>query len=191
MFIAIEGLDGTGKSTLTKALAEHLGMEHLTTPSGRYKPVRKEIDRIHYNDPYARQLFYASTVMQLSNTVGRKLNDGHSVVVDRYWLSTQVYHHWKTSGNSLPLHDVEKKLIVPDLTVYIHVPYRERKKRLKSRESNTSEDIKTLSPSADSTLNEFYRLALQNNQVVNQWLEVDGKSPIELIVQRVCNELHL
>lgn len=33
MFIAIEGLDGSGKSTITKALAQHMGMEHLTTPT--------------------------------------------------------------------------------------------------------------------------------------------------------------
>lgn len=191
MFIAIEGLDGSGKSIVTKALAQQMKMEHLTTPSCQYRPVRKIIDRIHDEDHYARQLFYTSTVMHLSNEVRQILNNGRSAVVDRYWLSTQVYHHWKTSGNGLPLHDVEDRLIVPDLTVFIYVPYMVRKERLNSRQSNTPEDNKTLSSSADSTLNEFYRVAARQSPVVGRWLEVDGTLPTEAIVKQVRTALHM
>ncbi|WP_299728825.1 AAA family ATPase [uncultured Endozoicomonas sp.] len=190
MFIAIEGLDGSGKSTVTTALARHLNIEHLTTPSTQYKMVRAEVDRIHNNDPFARQLFYASTVMQLSNTVSEMMKSGRSAIVDRYWLSTQVYHHWKTQGNSFPLKDVESRLVVPDATIFIHVPFQERKHRISSRNDNTTEDNKTLTAEADSTLNEFYRVIAGNSKVVGEWFEVDGTLPTRELVQHICDVLN-
>ena len=152
--------------------------------------VRAEVDRIHNNDPLARQLFYASTVMQLSNTVSEMMKSGRSAIVDRYWLSTQMYHHWKTKGNSFPLKDVESRLVIPDATIFIRVPLKERKRRLSARHINTAEDNKTLTAEADSTLNEFYRLIAEHSSVVGEWIEVDGTLPTSELVYQVCDVLN-
>jgi MoxR-like ATPase len=73
MFIVIEGLDGTGKSTTAKTLAKALGGKFLTTPLDKFKAVRPELDVIYGDESLARQLFYASTAVCSSNQVSEEL----------------------------------------------------------------------------------------------------------------------
>ena len=58
MFIVIEGLDGSGKSTVSKYLAEKLNAKLLTTPGAGFKEVRKQLDTVFEHNTKARQLFY-------------------------------------------------------------------------------------------------------------------------------------
>lgn len=82
MFIVIEGLDGTGKSTTTKALASALNGTFLTTPLDKFKGVRPELETIYGDESLARQLFYASTAVSSSNRVGEELARHECVVID-------------------------------------------------------------------------------------------------------------
>jgi dTMP kinase len=95
MFIVIEGLDGVGKSTIAKALAAEIDAVILTTPGDKFSRIRNELELIYKDSPQARQLFYMSTVVTAANDVRELIAKGKNVIVDRYWLSTQVYHHWK------------------------------------------------------------------------------------------------
>lgn len=88
MFIVIEGLDGTGKSTIAKTLATALNAELLATPDASLKKARPIIDAAYENQPLARQLFYASSVLHLSEKIKGLMAEEKSVIVDRYWLST-------------------------------------------------------------------------------------------------------
>ena len=51
-FIAIEGIDGVGKSTCAKLLAEKMSAYYYKTPSGIFEKVRTTIDISV--DPYTR-----------------------------------------------------------------------------------------------------------------------------------------
>jgi thymidylate kinase len=53
MFIVIEGLDGTGKSTTAKTLAKALGGKFLTTPLDKFKAVRPELEVIYGDESLA------------------------------------------------------------------------------------------------------------------------------------------
>ena len=53
MFIVIEGLDGTGKSTLARSLAQHLGAIHLRTPDESLASVRPILDAMLSETPSA------------------------------------------------------------------------------------------------------------------------------------------
>lgn len=181
MFIVIEGLDGTGKSTITKELASALKAELLNTPDQSLSAARKDIDNAYEGNPYARQLFYASTVVHLSDKIKDLQSQGKNVVLDRYWLSTQVYHSWKCSGKHYQLTEVEKHIQTPDFTIYLNLPLAARKLRLGKREGNTTEDNLTLTNDIDEKLNETYD-SYKNSSIAGKWLEVDVSQNIESII---------
>ncbi|MEY8239601.1 MAG: deoxynucleoside kinase [Cycloclasticus sp.] len=169
MFIVIEGLDGTGKSTAAKTLAKALGGKFLTTPLDKFKTVRPELEEIYSDESLARQLFYASTAVSSSNRVSEELTQNDCVIIDRYWLSTQVCHSWRTAGEYFLLPEVEASILKPDLTVYLNISLEERIKRLGGRSNNTEEDRLTTNVVANAKLNELY-LSYSDSSFVGQWL---------------------
>lgn len=138
LFIVIEGLDGTGKSTLAVKLSERLGAICLKTPPDEFNKVRKTIDKTYDQCGIAAQLFYSSTVAYISYKVKNYLDLKQSVVVDRYWLSTCIYAECR--NNSIDLSIIETKIIKPDLTVWLDLDEKERKQRIKQRGLVTQAD---------------------------------------------------
>ncbi|MGB2738944.1 MAG: dTMP kinase [Cognaticolwellia sp.] len=188
MFIVIEGLDGVGKSTIAKALAEAIGAEVLSTPGKKFNDIREQLDSIYQDNHQARQLFYMSTVVSISEQVRELINKGKNVIVDRYWLSTQVYHQWKSENNHFELADVENKILIPDITLYLHLPLEQRKNRLSERKNNTLEDNLTLIKSADKELNNLY-LQHGNTSVSGRWLSIKANVAVDDVVKNICVEL--
>lgn len=187
-FIVIEGLDGTGKSTTAKALAKALGGIALNTPLDKFKDVRPKLEEIYAEESYGRQLFYASTAIASSIQVKKELVDVPVVVLDRYWLSTQVYHSWRTQGAHFQLSEVEDRLLKPDLTVYLELSLEERIKRLGGRSDNTEEDRQTTELSANLQLNDLYH-AYRHSSCVGKWLKVDASLSTDQIVDKVIKYL--
>lgn len=129
--IVVEGLDGTGKSTLAGALARHLGAELLRTPPAELATVRSSIDAALDQSPVARQLFYAATVVLASDRARSLLAEGRSVVVDRYWFSTLAYA--SVRADAVDLAFMDGGLRRPDVTVYLHVDEATRWERVLTR----------------------------------------------------------
>ena len=98
-FVVVEGLDGTGKSTLARNLSEALGGELMSTPGPIGRRFRAEL-LAEIRDEAARALFYAATVRNAGAIARHRVAMGHWVVMDRYWLSTVAYA--KARGASLP-----------------------------------------------------------------------------------------
>ncbi|CDT06849.1 putative thymidylate kinase [Vibrio crassostreae] len=186
MFIVIEGLDGSGKSTVSKCLAKKLNAKWLTTPGTDFKTTRKHLDAVFKNNPKARQLFYMATVLNVADEAQRLIDSGQHVVVDRYWLSTQVYHCWMSNGQHYKLHEIESGLLRPDLTVYLDLPMDERNERINSRNNCTLEDRKTLTLEADRELRDLYE-GMSYSQPVGEWLLVDASQGVDAIVDTILN----
>jgi dTMP kinase len=131
VFIVVEGLDGTGKSTLAKELSSILDAELLRTPPDEFTDIRNKIDQTYWECGLAAQLFYGSTVAFTSKKVQKFLQRGHSVVVDRYWLSTHAYARCR--DESLDLAEVIPMLKKPDMTIMLYLDEITRLKRIKIR----------------------------------------------------------
>ncbi len=189
MFIVIEGLDGAGKSTIATALAEAIGAELLSTPGKKFNNIREQIDSIYQDNHQARQLFYMSTVVSISEQVRELINKGENVIVDRYWLSTQVYHWWKSNNNHFELIDVANSILIPDITIYLNLPLEQRKNRLRERKNNSLEDNLTLTKSADNELNKLY-WQLSTTSISGRWLSIKADAAVDEVVKSICTELY-
>ncbi len=128
MFIVLEGIDGSGKSTIAKMLAERLHAEHYATPPKKFLEKREEIDLSA--SPEDHYHFYLAGIHQSSAEISKMLQNEKTVVVDRYWVSTLVYH--LVMGAKVDIEDFQG-IILPDVTILLTVNALVQSKRLISR----------------------------------------------------------
>lgn len=145
-FITFEGIDGSGKSTQAKLLADYLsgGEEEVffTKEPGEGKlgqAIRSEIlDRRDIDiEPYAELcLFCADRAQHVRELIVPKLKDGCTVICDRYYDSTLAY---QGSGRMLDPDLVFRMAVAsslgvePDITFFLSIPVEQALLRLKDR----------------------------------------------------------
>lgn len=116
MFIALEGIDCSGKTEVARRLAAHIGAEPYATPPKRFLATRERIDATA--SPEAHYCFYRDSVLQASEDIWELLAEGKDVVCDRYWLTTYVYH--RVMGLNVNPADFDE-VVKPDLTALLMV----------------------------------------------------------------------
>ncbi|WP_244228408.1 dTMP kinase [Mucilaginibacter kameinonensis] len=133
LFIALEGIDGSGKSTQVKLLKKKLegaGLKVYTTCEPTDSPIGKIIrdifsGRMEADHRTIAGLFVADRLDHLlnkKNGILKMLEEGHTVITDRYYLSSYAYQSphmdldWVIQANSL-----SAELLRPDLNVYIDI----------------------------------------------------------------------
>lgn len=131
VFIVVEGIDGTGKTTVSRRLAEKLPAFYYSTPPEEFSEMRKWIDR-EVTTIETRYIFYLTALVLAGNEIRELLKSG-SVVCDRYVLSTTAYH----LALGLPLKYLEAvdtiDLPTPTVTFYLHCEENERLRRIRQR----------------------------------------------------------
>ena len=163
-FIVFEGLDGAGKTTASTALAERIDAVWMTTPSPELRGYREEIITSLRGNQEAAQLFYLATVFDASTRARAILRSGRSVVLDRYFLSTQAYAAFR--GSTLGADELQALLLPADLTVFVDASLETRRGRLITRGASAA-DRETLTREADE--------AIRREHVMRQSLDVCGR----------------
>ncbi|MFA6365377.1 MAG: AAA family ATPase [Candidatus Paceibacterota bacterium] len=141
-FIVLEGLSGSGKTTVAKLLAKKLHAASFKTPSGSFAAVREIIDNTSLS-PSARAFFYLGGILDSSEAI-KTLLKKRTVVCDRYFLTTYCYHKAIGADFSLASADFIKKIKKPDITFLITCEEHERRRRLGIRgmSHNDKQEIK-------------------------------------------------
>ena len=130
MFISLEGVDGSGKSTQARLLAEALGAETtlIREPGGTDAAERiRELlaDPALEIDPFAELLlFSAARADLLARVVRPALERGGTVVADRFADSSVAYQGGARGlGTSHVLSLVDQTIdgLWPDLTIYLRI----------------------------------------------------------------------
>lgn len=185
-FIVFEGLDGSGKSTCAAQLAERIGAALMTTPSPRVRGFRDDLIESLGSSQEAKQLFYLATVFAASEEVSAQLMRGRSVVLDRYFLSTQAYAAFR--GSRLEVDDVQRLLRPAYATIYMDTPLATRVARL-HRRGTSAADLETITADADCRLRDEH-LRRAHLEVVGRFVRVPGDlgSPLD-VLDRVVAEL--
>lgn len=135
-FIVIEGIDGVGKTTAARHLAERSCSVLHHTPAGLWKKYRHLADRCI---PCIRCIYYTTATIFSSIKISKMIRST-SVVCDRYIFSTWAYHVVSDSFVSRLVLIIAPFLKQPDYVFYLYVSPESRKERLNSRNDNTASD---------------------------------------------------
>ena len=140
--IAIEGMDGVGKSTASKLLAKRLGYKFID------KNLRELFDDGDSYDNYIRirdkvnaspDRLFTAWFYALGNIYLHTAHEKENIVTDRYFLSN---YPWSGTANNDEVYDLlVKKLGFPDLTVILYADEHAILSRLRHRDELDS-DIK-------------------------------------------------
>ena len=122
-FISFEGIEGAGKSTQVKALAGYLrskGYDVVETvePGGTkigYKIRELLLDPQNHMDPLAELLlYYSSRAQHVKEIIAPAINEGRTVITDRYTDSTVAYQGY-ARGIDLELINRLNDIVVPEM----------------------------------------------------------------------------
>ena len=181
MLIAVEGIDGSGKTTIVRHLVEELrkrGYDVVAfkepTDSEYGKMIRQILKDRKVSPEEELKLFIKDREFNVRNNILPALKDGKVVIMDRYYYSTMAYQ------GALGL-DVErikmlnKQFPKPDLVIILDVSPETALKRIKAkRKPDRFEDVEYL-----RRVREIF-LSLKNNVVV-----VDAERDIEEVKRDV------
>lgn len=150
-FIVIEGIDGSGTTTQTRLLCEWLVEEDLNVLRTQ-EPVKEELHigkviKEHLvkegddHSPEAIALaFAADRLVHLEDKITPALEEGKTVVSDRYYHSSMVYQ--PEHGADIEwVKEMNKHARKPDLTIIVDVPAKEALKRQQDRDGGESSVI--------------------------------------------------
>ncbi len=182
--IALEGIDGSGKSTQVRLLAERLGAvctfePGATSLGASLRPLILDADRGPV-DPRAEALLMAADRAQhVAEVVSPALSAGRWVVTDRYVASTLAYQGF---GRGLDRDGLDRLMewatggLRPDLTVLLDLPVATAMARLAESRADRfeSEGVAFLQRVADG----FTTLAAEGT---GPWLVVDATDPVEVV----------
>lgn len=142
MFIVIEGIDGSGKTSLSNNLVNKLNelgksstrfSEPTSFESGKY--IRKFLkgDILLSKKEQIDAFIFDREISVLKN-IKPALQDNKIVVLDRYYYSTAAYQASEDFSPEEILNlNLEKKFPKPDLLFYINIPPELAYKRISSR----------------------------------------------------------
>lgn len=198
LFIAFEGIDGSGKSTQVKLLSERLkdsGHKVYCTFEPTDSPIGSLIrnifnHRIEADHRTIAGLFVADRLDHLlnkTNGILKKMEDGYTVITDRYYFSSYAYQgihtslDWVIEANSL-----SAELLRPDLTIYIDITPDVSMKRLLNNRSSlelyeTKENLKNV---RDKYLEVIERFKSEENILIT-----DGTRATEDIAEDIWKEI--
>ncbi len=201
-FIAFEGLDGSGKSTLIQNYRAYLEAEGLKvyltrepggTPLG--EELRNTLLSIKKNANFkisarAELLLYeASRAQHVDQIIRPKLLAGEVVLCDRFTASSVAF---QAGGRALRTGDVEwlNQFAVdqcrPDVQVFIDLTYEECQRR----KQGMNQPLDRLESEKAEFHNSVYQSYKQQIEIDPEgWIVLDGHLEPQLILQRLVQDL--
>ena len=200
LFIAFEGIDGSGKSTQVKLLTEKLiaaGHQVYSTFEPTDSPIGSLIRNIFKGRMAADHqtiaaLNVADRLDHLHNAINgllKKKEEGFTIITDRYYFSSYAYHgvhvdiDWVIAANAL-----SAAIMKPDINIFIDVAPEVSMKRLNSTRGTIElyETLENLQQVRNKFLEAFDKL-----KDVEKIATIDGNQTVQAIAKDVWQAIEV
>lgn len=198
-FITFEGIDGSGKSTQIKMLAEKLkdmGVNYYVTREPTDSPIGSLIHqimtgRIKTDNKVIAALFAADRLDHLLNDtdgIVPKIEEGIAVITDRYYFSSYAYHSvdmpmdWVINAN-----EQSSNILRPTATVFIDLNPDTAIERIKANRFHQElfEKKSRLIKVREKYLEAFERLKEEENVII-----IDGSRDPNVIAKDIWERVN-
>lgn len=145
------GLDGCGKTTLIKKLADSLSKTHKIFLTRQPTDVVRssEIFRTYMDEPDHSAFDYRSLsllaasdrIQHVSNEISEALARGETVISDRYFYSCLANLRARGYKKDAWIYEISENIIKPDLAFFLDIPVSIAIERIRMRESEKNRYI--------------------------------------------------
>ena len=198
LFIAIEGIDGTGKSTVVKAVQKWLAdhhIDHVMTKEPGGTPFAEAVRTLYLSDIAADTsdttrllLMSAARRDHVEKVIMPALQAGKVVVTDRFTLSTRAYQ--RHAEHLEQIIDIGCRGLQPHLTVLLDAPIEVTAARLAARAGLTGEELNHLDK-AKATEREGCRQAMLQHyyHTKDSTITISVNAPADVVAVRVIEAI--
>ncbi|MFO8110300.1 MAG: dTMP kinase [Thermoplasmata archaeon] len=139
IFIVLEGIDGSGKSTVTRHIASEFQNVYSTREPTGCAAGRLAKRIAHENtSPYYDLFLYLADRVHHTRKIQNILENGRDVICDRYWGSTAAYQAAKSEIQLNYLVDIQEPFVLrPDLTLLFDIDPEMSLKRIQTRDETS------------------------------------------------------
>ena len=203
IFITFEGIDGSGKTTQLRLLAERLrqaGRDVVEAVEPGGTEIGRQIRTILLDGrntqltPRAELLLYfASRAQNVEEVIRPALAAGQTVLCDRFTDSTLVYQGCGRGLGSdvvMTLHHIACQDLQPDLTVFVDIDLDTSLDRARGRnvtEASSETRLEDESREFHRAVRDAY-LALAKRES-HRYLVIDGAAAVDVVADRVWQEV--
>ena len=191
-FIAVEGADGTGKSTQARLLAERLGALFTREPGGT--PLGEQIRDLVLDpageapvDRAEALLMAAARAQHVDLVVAPALAAGRDVVSDRYVASSIAYQGHGRGLGAGPVAEVNQFAtggLTPDLVVLIEMAPPLAGRRLGDDREGELDRIEQAGGDLQAVVADAYRAMAMADP--DRWVIIDGDGTVDEVAVRVA-----
>ncbi|MEY4485166.1 MAG: hypothetical protein RL693_2618 [Verrucomicrobiota bacterium] len=129
LLIAVEGIDGAGKTTVAATLAQWCGERGLLCGLSKEptslewgRKLRESASAGRLNLDEEMEMFQKDREQHVQDSIQPALNDGAIMILDRYYWSTAAYQGARGANDSGIIEFNESTFPVPDLILLLDLP---------------------------------------------------------------------
>ena len=195
MFIAIEGIDGTGKSTQAKRLAEYLEAKGkkviLTKEPGGWEGGEKLRELVlggKLQHPWSEAyLFMLDRAEHVKRVILPALKEKTTVICERYHASTLAYQVW---GRGLPQAPFDmlfqlSEFPLPDITILLDLDPEKSLARVRGRGAMDAFEKEGLE--FMKKIRRGYLEQLKNNN--ERWVSISAADTLNVVFENIVRQI--
>lgn len=183
MIVALEGMDGCGKTTIARKISEDLGYTYANRQLKNIFNLSKEqfeeaCQRIYdINDSTLSALFFT-----LNNYVS--MIKDKNVILDRHFISTCFWNYNERTSSML---NMLSNIVRPDITIFLLSSIEKRRQHIGMREGNNLDiyDVKKMSYGYDEMIH--YAQKLSFNYIVVHEDDMQYEEIIAVCKKIICS----